>query len=141
MKTDFVARSLRSVAPLWAAAALGVLAACTQQPSAQQTPSAEQKPSAEQTLATLAGTPIDGVAKDAKLQAAALEVGKKVYEANCAECHGVNLKGAQGGHASTIALADLADADPGHCQRLRAGPRRPGDQPEVRITAQVMAGV
>ena len=107
MKTDFVARSLRSVAPLWAAAALGVLAACTQQPSAQQTPSAEQKPSAEQTLATLAGTPIDGVAKDAKLQAAALEVGKKVYEANCAECHGVNLKGAAdpalaGKHAANL---------------------------------------
>jgi cytochrome c oxidase cbb3-type subunit 3 len=103
MKIDFIARSLRKLAPLWAVAALGVLAACNQKPSA------EQKPTAEQTITTLASTPIDSVAKDAKLQAAALEVGKKIYEANCAECHGVNLRGAADPALTSKHAANLTD--------------------------------
>jgi cytochrome c oxidase cbb3-type subunit 3 len=108
MKTDFVARSLRGFAPLWAVAALGVLAACNEKPGAEHT-SAEQKPSAEQTITTLASTPIDMVAKDAKLQGAALEVGKTIYERNCAECHGVNLKGAADPALASKHAANLTD--------------------------------
>ena len=81
MRTESVARSLRSHALLLASAALVALAAC------------DEKPSAEQTITELTRTPIDDVGKNTRLQAAALNVGKTIYERHCAECHGVNLKG------------------------------------------------
>lgn len=109
MKTDFVARSLRNFAPLLATAALGALAACNEKPSAEQKPSQDQKPSAAQTIIMLASTPIDDVANDALLRAAALEVGKTIYEGNCAECHGVNLKGAADPALASKHAANLTD--------------------------------
>src|ERR1700684_2843998 len=97
MKIDFVARLLRNLAPLLATAALGALAACN------------QKPSTEQTITTLASIPIDDVVKDNRLQAAALEVGKTIYEGHCAECHGVNLKGAADPALASKHAANLTD--------------------------------
>jgi cbb3-type cytochrome c oxidase subunit III len=107
MQTHFGARSLRSLALLLAASVLGALAACNQKSNAE--PTITQTPSAEQTITTLATAPIDDVAKDAKLQAAALEVGKAIYEGNCAECHGVNLKGAADPALASKHAANLTD--------------------------------
>lgn len=102
MKTDLGARSPRNITPLLATLALVPLVACTQKHRVEPT-------SAEQTITTLASTPIDSVATDTRLQAAALEVGKKIYEVNCAECHGVNLKGAADPALASKHAANLID--------------------------------
>jgi cytochrome c oxidase cbb3-type subunit 3 len=103
MKAGYVMRSLRNFAPLLTTAALGmVVAACNQKPAVEPT-------RAEQTIGTLESTPIDTVARDPRLQTAALEIGKKIYEANCAECHGVNLKGVADPALASKHAANLTD--------------------------------
>jgi cytochrome c oxidase cbb3-type subunit 3 len=97
MKSISVLRLLRSFAICSAAAVVGALAACNLQSAA------------EQTIAQLATAPIDDVAKDARLRAAALDVGKTIFDRNCAECHGVNLKGASDPTLASKHAANLTD--------------------------------
>jgi cytochrome c oxidase cbb3-type subunit III len=54
----------------------------------------------------LASAPTDDIAKSIRLNAGATLLGKKVYEKNCAACHGADLKGSSELHAP-----DLTDAD------------------------------
>jgi cytochrome c oxidase cbb3-type subunit 3 len=103
MKTDLVTRAIL------AAATFCALAACNQKPSAEQKPAQEEKPSPEQTIIVLAGMPIDDVTKNPVLQAAAVEAGRKIFETNCAECHGVNLKGAADPALASKHAANLTD--------------------------------
>lgn len=66
----------------------------------------------------LARTGTDDIGKDAVLAKATLELGKKTYGGNCADCHGQDLKGAAGKHASdlsdraTLYGSDNVDAGP-----------------------------
>ena len=115
---------------LSAAAAVG-LAACDQSPSAQS-PSAGA-PNAETAKAAstppgghpLEGTPmpedygeflakpeelvpvpVNEIVKSIRLNAIAMDLGKSVYDKNCAACHGADLKGSAAAHAP-----DLTDDD------------------------------
>jgi cytochrome c oxidase cbb3-type subunit 3 len=102
MKASYVTQSLRDFTPLLATAALGALVGCNQR-------AAVEPISADQTIATLASAPIDTVVNVPQLQAAAVEVGKKIYETNCAECHGISLKGAADPALASKHAANLTD--------------------------------
>jgi cytochrome c oxidase cbb3-type subunit 3 len=68
--------------------------------------------------ARLATVDADGIGKDPALAKSAMELGRKTYEANCAVCHGRNLKGSPGAHApdlsdrATLYGSDNVDAGP-----------------------------
>ncbi len=54
----------------------------------------------------LASVPANDIAKSIRLNAGAMLLGKKVYDKNCAACHGGDLKG-----SSELHTPDLTDAD------------------------------
>ncbi len=54
----------------------------------------------------LASIPANDIAKSIRLNAAAMLLGKKIYDKNCAGCHGADLKG-----SSDLHTPDLTDAD------------------------------
>jgi cbb3-type cytochrome c oxidase subunit III len=54
----------------------------------------------------LASAPVNDIAKSIRLNAGARLLGKKVYDKNCAACHGADLKGSAEQHTP-----DLTDAD------------------------------
>jgi cbb3-type cytochrome c oxidase subunit III len=54
----------------------------------------------------LASLPVNDIVKSIRMNGSAMLLGKRVYEAACATCHGDDLKGAPGIHAP-----DLTDAD------------------------------
>jgi cbb3-type cytochrome c oxidase subunit III len=54
----------------------------------------------------LAPVPVNDIAKSIRMNATALAVGRKVYDKNCAVCHGADLKGSSNMHAP-----DLTDAN------------------------------
>ncbi|MES2258053.1 MAG: c-type cytochrome [Pseudomonadota bacterium] len=68
--------------------------------------------------AALASIPTDEIGSHAALARQAVAMGKKVYRAHCANCHGVNLKGVAGRHApdlgdrAVLYGSDNVDADP-----------------------------
>jgi cytochrome c oxidase cbb3-type subunit 3 len=93
-----------------ASAALVVLGiGATADTAAQQPPSPEPEEEYGEFLARpedLASVAVNDIVKSIRLNAGAMSLGKKVYEKNCATCHGVDLKGIPDQHTP-----DLTDAD------------------------------
>jgi cytochrome c oxidase cbb3-type subunit 3 len=93
-----------------ASAALVVLGiGATANTAAQQPPSPEPEEEYGEFLARpedLASVAVNDIVKSIRLNAGAMSLGKKVYEKNCAACHGVDLKGIPDQHTP-----DLTDAD------------------------------
>lgn len=54
----------------------------------------------------LAGVPVNRIVKSLRLNAGAMALGRKVYAASCASCHGADLKGSAAAHTP-----DLTDAE------------------------------
>ena len=91
-------------------AALVVLAICAAAgTAAQQPPATEPEEEYGEFLARpgeLGSIPVNDIFKSLRLTAGAMSLGKKVYEKNCAMCHGADLKGIPDQHTP-----DLTDAD------------------------------
>jgi cytochrome c oxidase cbb3-type subunit 3 len=86
---------------------LGICAAVNS--AAPQAPSPEPEEEYGEFLARpgeLASIPVNDIAKSIRLTAGAMSLGKKVYEKNCAACHGADLKGIPDQHTP-----DLTDAE------------------------------
>ena len=54
----------------------------------------------------LAATPVNDIVKSLRLNATAMRMGKTVYEANCAGCHGADLGGTREQHAPNLMDAE-----------------------------------
>src|SRR6266851_2987410 len=86
---------------------LGICAAAVT--AAQQSPATEPEEEYGEFLARpgeLRSIPVNDIVKSLRLTAGAMSLGKKVYEKNCAMCHGADLKGIPDQHTP-----DLTDAD------------------------------
>jgi cytochrome c oxidase cbb3-type subunit 3 len=86
---------------------LGICAAAGA--AAQQSPGQEPEEEYGEFLARpeeLGSIPVNDIFKSLRLTAGAMSLGKKVYEKNCASCHGADLKGIPDQHTP-----DLTDAD------------------------------
>jgi cytochrome c oxidase cbb3-type subunit 3 len=92
------------------AAALVVFGICAAAgTAAQQPPAPEPEEEYGEFLARpeeLASIQVNDIARSIRLNAGAMSLGKKVYEKNCAVCHGADLKGIPDQHTP-----DLTDAD------------------------------
>jgi len=91
-------------------ATLVVLAICAAAgTAAQQPPATEPEEEYGEFLARpgeLGSIPVNDIFKSLRLTAGAMSLGKKVYEKNCAMCHGADLKGIPDQHTP-----DLTDAE------------------------------
>jgi cytochrome c oxidase cbb3-type subunit 3 len=91
-------------------AALAVLGACAAaNPAAPQSPLPEPEEEYGEFLARpeeLASVAVNDIVKSLRLTGGAMSLGKKVYDKNCAICHGADLKGIPDQHTP-----DLTDAD------------------------------
>src|SRR5215468_10601443 len=86
---------------------LGICAAAGA--AAQQPPASEPEEEYGEFLARpeeLGSIPVNDIFKSLRLNAGAMSLGKKVYEKNCASCHGADLKGIPDQHTP-----DLTDAE------------------------------
>ena len=102
----FLLRSVRRKLS-FASAALVVLAvAAAVNTAAPQSPPEEEYGEFLARPGELAAVPADDIAKSIRLNAGAMLLGKKVYDKNCAACHGADLKG-----SSELHTPDLTDAD------------------------------
>ena len=98
-------RRLVSAALLVVVAGVGTTASI----AAQQPPATEPEEEYGEFLARpqeLASVAVNDIIKSIRLNAGAMSLGKKVYEKNCAACHGDDLKGIPDQHTP-----DLTDAD------------------------------
>jgi cytochrome c oxidase cbb3-type subunit III len=88
-----------------AIAALGICAAAAVPQSRAQEPEEEYGEFLARP-AELASLPVNDIFKSVRLTAGAMLLGKKVYEKNCAACHGADLKGIPDQHTP-----DLTDSE------------------------------
>ena len=98
-------RRLASAALLVVVVGVGTTASI----AAQQPPATEPEEEYGEFLARpqeLASVAVNDIIKSIRLNAGAMSLGKKVYEKNCAACHGDDLKGIPDQHTP-----DLTDAD------------------------------
>jgi cytochrome c oxidase cbb3-type subunit 3 len=102
------ARLRRRISLIAASAfALG-LAGCGEAATTAATPAAAEEaeevefPEFAVAPAELAGHNVDDIVQSLRLNATAVQLGQKVYAANCAGCHGVDLEGSKTAHAPSL---------------------------------------
>jgi cytochrome c oxidase cbb3-type subunit 3 len=108
-RRSFLSRSTNRARRLISAtvAALGICAAVNT--ATPQTPSPEPEEEYGEFLARpeeLASIAVNDIVKSIRLNGGAMSLGRKVYDKNCATCHGADLKGVPDQHTP-----DLTDAD------------------------------
>jgi cytochrome c oxidase cbb3-type subunit III len=90
-------------------AGLGLIAAAEAAAAAAVTPHATETWGGEEEYgeylaspAELASTPVNEIVKSLRLNAQAMKLGEAVFEKNCAQCHGADLKGLAGQHTPDL---------------------------------------
>jgi cytochrome c oxidase cbb3-type subunit III len=102
----FFLQSARRKLYLTATALVVLVVAAAVNTAAPQSPPEEEYGEFLARPKELASVPANDIAKSIRLNAGARLLGKKVYDKNCAACHGVDLKG-----SSDLHTPDLTDAD------------------------------
>jgi cytochrome c oxidase cbb3-type subunit 3 len=121
------ARRRRIVSYLLAGGFALAMGACTQ--AANTASGAEAKEEEEMEFLEFAGapeelaaTPVNDIIKSLRLNATAMRMGKTVYDANCAACHGPDLQGTREQHAPNLTDAEWLfsgdDLDSGGVNKL-----------------------